>query len=322
MHIKIQGGGDGKYSNSGSCSSLVSYLEHEDLERQAEGKEIECFFSHSEDNVQPNDIIDMIDNNKQKLCRNEAKFFVLTFSPSDRELNFLGGTEKERSEKIKDFVRNGLMEKYAENFNKNLTAKDLMYYGKIHHERNKETNKLDLHCHIIVSRKTMNGKMKISPKTNHKNTKSGAVKGGFARTDFYKNSERAFDNMFIFQRLLEETFEYKNRMKKAKPDEIIELENEKHLINNEKENQIQKIKLQCKELGFSDENISLLLTGKSLYFDNTEHDINIHEKNDTIKIGIIDDKFELLLNDKILENLNQIGIKEDIQMKPFNIKIR
>ena len=38
MHIKIQGGGEGKYSNTGSCSSLISYLEHEDLERQTQGE--------------------------------------------------------------------------------------------------------------------------------------------------------------------------------------------------------------------------------------------------------------------------------------------
>ena len=47
------------------------------------------------------------------------------------------------------------------------------------------------------------------------------------RTDFYEKSEKAFDSMFIFPRILEETFEYKNRMKKAKIKEIIEMENEK-----------------------------------------------------------------------------------------------
>ena len=93
MHIKIQGGGEGKYSNAGSCSSLISYLEHEDLERQTQGTELEYFFSHSDDNVNSDEIINMIDNNKQKLCRDEAKFFVLTFSPSDKELNFLGSSE-------------------------------------------------------------------------------------------------------------------------------------------------------------------------------------------------------------------------------------
>ena len=32
MHIKIQGGGEGKYSNAGSCSSLISYLEPRRME--------------------------------------------------------------------------------------------------------------------------------------------------------------------------------------------------------------------------------------------------------------------------------------------------
>ena len=322
MHIKIQGGGEGKYSNAGSCSSLISYLEHEDLERQTQGTELEYFFSHSDDNVNSDEIINMIDNNKQKLCRDEAKFFVLTFSPSDKELNFLGSSEKERSEKIKDFVRNGLMEKYAENFNKNLTAKDIMYFGKIHHERNNKTNKIDLHCHIVVSRKTMNGKIKISPKTNHKNTTSGAVKGGFVRTDFYKRSEKAFDSMFIFPRLLEETFEYKNRMKKAKVKEIIELENEKFLKNNENEKQLQKMISDCKRLGFTNEKISLLLKGKSIFLEKGEHNIKDIDKKDFIKIGIVDGKFELLLNDKVIKNLNQIIVNELKEEKAKNMKIR
>jgi hypothetical protein len=44
MNIKIQGGESGKYSNSGSSSNLVDYLEHEDLERMKEGKQVEYFF--------------------------------------------------------------------------------------------------------------------------------------------------------------------------------------------------------------------------------------------------------------------------------------
>lgn len=80
MHVKIQGGGDGKYSNSGSCSNVVSYLEHEDFERIQNDEKVETFFSHNNDKVDPNFIIDSIDNNRKKLCKNDAKFFVITIS--------------------------------------------------------------------------------------------------------------------------------------------------------------------------------------------------------------------------------------------------
>ena len=38
MHVKIQGGGDGKYANRESCAALVNYLQHEDKERLEKGK--------------------------------------------------------------------------------------------------------------------------------------------------------------------------------------------------------------------------------------------------------------------------------------------
>lgn len=33
MNIKIQGGGSGTYANTGSCTGVTTYLQHEDLER-------------------------------------------------------------------------------------------------------------------------------------------------------------------------------------------------------------------------------------------------------------------------------------------------
>ena len=41
MNIKIQGGGSGTYANTGSCTGVTTYLQHEDLERmknQQQGK--------------------------------------------------------------------------------------------------------------------------------------------------------------------------------------------------------------------------------------------------------------------------------------------
>jgi hypothetical protein len=70
---------------------------------------------------------------------------------------------------------------YAANFRKGLGASDILYYAKVHHERNRETGKEDLHAHIIVSRKDVSNKLKLSPATNHRGTQKGAVKGGFDR---------------------------------------------------------------------------------------------------------------------------------------------
>ena len=38
MNIKIQGGGSGTYANTGSCTGVTTYLQHEDLERMKNGQ--------------------------------------------------------------------------------------------------------------------------------------------------------------------------------------------------------------------------------------------------------------------------------------------
>ncbi len=70
-----------------------------------------------------------------------------------------------------------------------------------------------MHCHFIVSRKDQSNKVKISPLTNHRNTKNGAIKGGFDRTTLFENVEKGFDRLFGYNRQLSETFEYCNTMK-------------------------------------------------------------------------------------------------------------
>lgn len=43
MNIKIQGGGSGTYANTGSCTGVTTYLQHEDLERMKNGREVQPF---------------------------------------------------------------------------------------------------------------------------------------------------------------------------------------------------------------------------------------------------------------------------------------
>ncbi|HUH34963.1 MAG TPA: DUF5712 family protein [Moheibacter sp.] len=244
MHIKIQGGGEKRYANTGSCSDLISYLEHEDFKRIISGDKPEPFFSHFDDSVSTIEIIHQIDNNRQKLCRKDAKFFVITVSFSEEEMLKLGDTENERSEKVRKYIRDGVMKDYAENFNKNLQAEDIMYFAKIHHDRERNDRELNLHAHIVVSRKTTNGKVKISPMTNHKTTQNGAVKGGFARTEFYDSAEKSFDFIFDYKRRFDDTFQFKNEMKKAKPNEVVKLVKLKLSNNYETINENSKQKLE------------------------------------------------------------------------------
>ena len=70
-----------------------------------------------------------------------------------------------------------------------------------------------MHCHLIVSRKDQSNKVKISPLTNHRNTKKGVIKGGFDRTTLFENMEKEFDKLFGYNRQLYETFEYCNTIK-------------------------------------------------------------------------------------------------------------
>ncbi len=70
-----------------------------------------------------------------------------------------------------------------------------------------------MHCHLTVSRKDQSNKKKLSPLTNHKNTKKGATKGGFDRSNLFQQAEQGFDKLFSYNRPLSESFEYYNMMK-------------------------------------------------------------------------------------------------------------
>ncbi len=114
---------------------------------------------------------------------------------------------------MKRYIREVFIPEYAKNFNKGLSANDIKFYGKIHFNRDRSENTLNMHCHLIVSRKDQSNKIKLSPRTNHRNTKKGAIKGGFDRTALFENVEKGFDKLFGYNRQLSETFEYCNTMK-------------------------------------------------------------------------------------------------------------
>lgn len=219
MNVKIQGGGGGTYANTGSCTGVVTYLQHEDLERIRQGQQAEPFFNQYRDFVSPKEVTYKIDHNRAQLHKTDAKFFVITVSPSEKELAAMGASPEEQARAMKEYIRKDIIPAYAENFNKGLQADNIEYYAKIHFSRDK-AGVTDMHAHIIVSRKDRSNTIKLSPKTNHRNTGKGTVKGGFDRTEFFRKCETGFDLRTNYRRDVKESFEYLNAMKNGTPAEI------------------------------------------------------------------------------------------------------
>lgn len=225
MNIDFPPPSNGVYNNAGSCRRLGNYLEHEDLERMEKGIYTEGFFNLTEENLYKSQVVKDIDNNKAQLLKTDAKFYAIHISPSAKELQAMGNTEQEQAEAIKRYVRKVFIPEYAKNFNKGLSAEDIKFYGKIHFYRDRSENTQgNMHCHIIVSRKDQSNKIKLSPLTNHRNTKEGVVKGGFDRTNLFQSVEQGFDKLFNYNRPQTESFEYYNIMKNGSIDEQMSLQ--------------------------------------------------------------------------------------------------
>lgn len=224
MNIKIQGGGNGEYANTGSCINVTYYLGHEDREKLDKGEKMTYYFSLDEENISPKTVNENIDNNKAKLCNSDSKFFVITVSPSQSELKQMGATQEEQEKHLKIYINNVVMERYATGFGKGLHNKDIMYYGKIHYARGNKSGE-QMHAHIIVSRKDITNKIKISPQTNQRTAgKHGTVTGGFDRENFVRNCEHDFDTVFQYDRKFEDSFDYYYTIKKKSPEDIDKLD--------------------------------------------------------------------------------------------------
>ena len=246
MHIDFAPPSRGTYNNAGSSRQLASYMEHEDLERMEKGIYTDGFFNLTEDNIYKSKVVKDIDTNIGQLLKTDAKFYAIHVSPSESELRAMGNTEQEKAEAMKRYTREVFIPEYAKNFNKGLSETDIKFYGKIHFDRSRSDNELNMHCHLIVSRKDQTGKKKLSPLTNHKNTKNGVVKGGFDRVNLFQQAEQGFDKLFGYDRQQSESFDYYNTMKNGSISEQLELqeqdftgENKKEILqSSEKENMI------------------------------------------------------------------------------------
>ena len=224
MHIDFASPSNGTYNNAGSSRQLANYLEHEDLERMEKGIYTEGFFNLTEDNIYKLVVIKDIDSNIGQLLKTDAKFYAIHVSPSEKELRAMGNTEQDQAEAMKRYIREIFIPEYARNFNKELSALDIKFYGKIHFDRSRSNNEQNMHCHLVVSRKDQTNKKKLSPLTNHKNTKIGIIKGGFDRVNLFQQAELGFDKLFGYDRQQTESFDYQNVIKNCSISEQLNLQ--------------------------------------------------------------------------------------------------
>ena len=234
MHIDFAPPSKGTYNNAGSSRQLASYMEHEDLERMEKEIYTDGFFNLTEDNIYKSKVVKDIDTNIGQLLKTDAKFFAIHVSPSERELRAMGNTEQEKAEAMRRYIREIFIPEYAKNFNKGLSEADIKFYGKIHFNRNRSDNELNMHCHLIVSRKDQSNKKKLSPLTNHKNTKNGVVKGGFDRVNLFQQAEQGFDKLFDYHRQQSESFDYHNTIKNGSIFEQLEQQSQSFTMEKKK----------------------------------------------------------------------------------------
>lgn len=224
MHIDFAPPSGETYNNAGSSRQLVAYLEHEDLERMEKGIYTDGFFNLAKDNIYKSKVIKDIDTNIGQLLKTDAKFFAIHVSPSESELRAMGNTEQEQAKAMKRYIREVFIPEYAKNFNKELSEADIKFYGKIHFNRSRSDNELNMHCHLIVSRKDQSNQKKLSPLTNHKNTEKGTVTGGFDRVNLFQRAEQGFNKLFGYNRQLSESFEYANIMKNGNIEDKLKMQ--------------------------------------------------------------------------------------------------
>lgn len=233
MNIDFPPSSKGTYNNASSSRQLCNYLEHEDLERIEKGIYTEGFFNLTEENLYKSQVVRDIDNNKAQLLKADAKFYAIHISPSAKELQVMGTTEQEQAEAMRRYIREVFIPEYAKNFNKGLSAKDIKFYGKIHFDRDRSENaEGNMHCHIIVSRKDQTNKIKLSPLTNHRNTKKGVITGGFDRNNLFQQAEQKFDKLFNYDRPVNESFEYYNVMKNGSITDQLKMQEYMNKLTN------------------------------------------------------------------------------------------
>jgi len=234
MYINITKSETG--DNKGSSGALVHYLEKENRMQPDKGiaAKPEHWFNGTANDIKPHEVRIGIDRNVAKLGRDDSKFFLINISPSQKELAHLVSQygEDGAKEKLKEFASK-VMDEYARNFKRPgiENHKNLLWFGKLENHRyyshndkevksgqKKKGERKDgrhMHVQIIVSRKDITNKIKLSPQNTSrgKNKAHSQKLGQFDRTAFKQSGETLFDELFDFERNLKDSLQYANTMK-------------------------------------------------------------------------------------------------------------
>ncbi|MBC6112798.1 DUF5712 family protein [Pedobacter fastidiosus] len=227
MYINITDSEKG--DNKASSGALVHYLDKEN--RLYKPEEPMLWFNGSTDTVQAYEVKNKLDNNVAKLCREDAKFFLINISPSQKEISHLKELYGENGarENLKAYAIK-VMDGYAKNFKRAdiNSGSDLLWFGKLENYRyysykDKEVKSglvkrgtakpgEQMHVQVIVSRKDITNKIKLSPmnKSRGRNAEHSKKLGQFDRVAFKNSGEKLFDQQFGFDRPISETFKYAN----------------------------------------------------------------------------------------------------------------
>ncbi|MEO3407969.1 DUF5712 family protein [Mucilaginibacter sp. CAU 1740] len=219
-------------ANKGSSAGLVNYLEKEN--RIDHKPEPEYWFNGQQIRIEPYEVMRSIDNNVAKLGKDDAKFFLVNISPSQKEIRFLKEQygEDGAKEQMKGFAVR-VMDAYAKNFNRGgvNTNEDLLWFAKLENYRYYSYNDQEvkkgfkqrgepkegeqMHVQVIVSRKDITNKIKLSPMNTSrgKNAEHSKKMGQFDRVAFKQSGESLFDGLFEFDRPLKDTMAYANVQK-------------------------------------------------------------------------------------------------------------
>jgi hypothetical protein len=233
-------------NNKGSSSGLVHYLDKEN--RMNSRVELELWFNQDRQQIQSHKAEKAIDNNIAKLSKTDAKFFLVNISPSQKEIAWLKEQYGEGGAKdqLKAYAVK-MMDEYARNFKRTSvdSNKNLLWFGKLENHRyyshkDKEVQQglrqrgerkpgEQMHIQVIVSRKDITNKIKLSPMNNSKglNAEHSLRMGQFDRSAFKQSGERVFDEQFKFDRKLDESFAYAKTRAKGSLEQRIAMQSAK-----------------------------------------------------------------------------------------------
>ena len=98
-------------------------------------------------------VIKDIDINIEQLLKADTQFYAIRVSSIGKGTLGNGDHRTGTGRSHERYIREVFIPEYAKNFNKELSASDIKFYGKIHFNRSRSDNELNMHCHLIVSRK-------------------------------------------------------------------------------------------------------------------------------------------------------------------------